>query len=137
MPLLKFEVQADYDKVIRLREEIGRLEKQLLSFDSATPIHKITEIENRLASAKDEFTKLTNAALLAGQELEHGFKQRIYEASKGVNDFNRQILEQKEIVRSVQFEIAKISEQYNNTKGTRAASQWEEELAYAQKELQV
>ena len=136
MPLLKFEVQSDYDKVIRLREEIERLEKQLLVFDSNTPAHKITEIENKLASAKGEFTKLTNAALLAGQELEQGFKQRIYEASKGVNDFNKQILEQKEIVRSVQFEIAKISEQYNNTKGTRAASQWEEELAYAQKALQ-
>ena len=135
MPLLKFEVQSDYDKVVRLREEIKRLKDEASNFNIDTPQSTIKALETKLQSAQSEFNKLTNAALIAGQEMEQGFKQRIYDASKEVNDFNKQILAQKEAIHYVQSEIARITEEYRKSQGTRASSQWEEELNAARQAL--
>lgn len=116
MPLLKFEVQADYDKVVRLREEITRLNNMLLSMPADTPATAIHNVEQRLSAAKKEFRSLTDAALLAGAELENGFKRRIYDASRSVNDFTERIIAQKTKIREIQQDVKSLGDQYRKLK---------------------
>lgn len=70
MPILEFRVQSDYDKVIKLREEINRLEAELKNLDFNAPATQVKELEQRLASARAEFTQITNEAAKAGAEME-------------------------------------------------------------------
>lgn len=110
MPLLKFEVEADYDKVIKLREEITRLNDMLLNLPGDAPVATVRNIEAELARARTEFTSITRAAAQAGAELEDGFKKKIYDASQTVNDFTERIIEQKEKVRSTSTELRRIGD---------------------------
>lgn len=112
MPLLKFEVQADYDKVIKLKEEIDKLQQSLLTLSPDTPTATISKIESKLASAKGEFDRLTQAAMLAGAELQDGFKKKIYDASQTVNGLTSSIIEQKEAVHGAQKELREMSARY-------------------------
>lgn len=121
MPILKFEVQADYEKVIRLREEIQRLDHLLRTLPNDTPSATIHNIEKELASARGEFKSLTDAALKAGAELEDGFKKRIFDASQSVNDFTEKIIAQKDKVKNLSFEVKKLGEEYRNSIGKNPA----------------
>ena len=114
MPLLKFEVQSDYDKVVRLREEIKRLKDEASNFNIDTPQSTIKALETKLQSAQSEFNKLTNAALIAGQEMEQGFKQRIYDASNVVNDLTDKIIAQRGVLRSASADAKKYADQYRD-----------------------
>lgn len=53
MPLLKFEVEADYDKVIKLREEITRLNDMLLKLPADAPVTTVRNIEAELAKWRE------------------------------------------------------------------------------------
>ena len=66
MAVLSFKVQADYEKVVRLREEIAKLENQLRSFGRNTPLNEIKAVENKLADAKRQFTSLATEAAESG-----------------------------------------------------------------------
>ena len=66
MAVLSFKVQADYEKVVRLREEIAKLENQLKSFGRNTPLNEIKAVENKLADAKRQFTSLATEAAESG-----------------------------------------------------------------------
>lgn len=121
MPILKFEVQADYEKVIRLREEIQRLDHLLRTLPNDTPSATIHNIEKELASARGEFKSLTDTALKAGAELEDGFKKRIFDASQSVNDFTERIIAQKDKVKNLSFEVKKLGEEYRNSIGKNPA----------------
>lgn len=119
MPLLKFEVQADYDKVIRLREEIDRLKAELRE----TPHNsaKFDMLNNQLGQATREFSSLTQTAIRAGLEVENGFKRKIYDASQTVNDFSERIIAQKSTVKNLSFEVKKLGEEYRNSLGKNPA----------------
>ncbi|MDE7460252.1 MAG: tape measure protein [Paramuribaculum sp.] len=112
MPLLKFEVEADYDKVIRLRKEIAELESTLKGMDMNTPIQDVQRVESRLAQASKEFEELTSAASMAGSVLEGGFKKKIYDASQSVNDLTAKIIEQKENIRLATLTAKEYAEKY-------------------------
>lgn len=112
MPLLKFEVQADYDKVIKLREEIDKLQQKLLDLSPDAPVSTISRIEHKLASAQSEFSKLTTSAMLAGAEIEDSFKKRIYEAAQNVNGFSEDIIEQKNHIHSLESQLRKLRDAY-------------------------
>ncbi len=70
MPILEFRVGADYDKVIKLREEINKLEAELKNLDFNAPATQVKELEQRLASARAEFTQITTEAAKAGAEMD-------------------------------------------------------------------
>ena len=99
MAVLSFKVQADYEKVVRLREEIAKLENQLKSFGRNTPLDEIKAVETRLAEAKSQFTALSTEAAKAGATIDSDFKAKIYSASQTVNDFTREIIDQKAVIR--------------------------------------
>lgn len=123
MPLLKFEVEADYDKVIKLREEITRLNDMLLKLPADAPVATVRNIEAELAKARGEFRSLTDAAAIAGAELEDGFKKKIYDASQTVNDFTERIIGQRAKIREIQRDVRKLAEQYRSLKGSESDSQ--------------
>lgn len=108
---MKFEVQADYDKVIRLKEEIDKLQQALLTLSPDTPTATISKIETQLASAKGEFGSLTQAAMLAGAEVEHNFKKKLLDATQSVNGFAETILTQKGYIQGLQSELRKLTEE--------------------------
>lgn len=121
MPLLKFEVEADYDKVIKLREEITRLNDMLLKLPADAPVATVRNIEAELAKARGEFRSLTDAAAIAGAELEDGFKKKIYDASQTVNDFTERIIGQRAKIREIQGDVRKLAEEYRASVGKNPA----------------
>ena len=114
MALLSFKVQADYDKVVRLREEITKLEAQLKSFGKNTPQIEIKAVESRLSEAKKEFTAVATEAAKAGAVMNSDFKNKIRESSKVVNSLSAQIIEQKSVIREHERDVKRLGEAYRN-----------------------
>lgn len=112
MATLYFKIGADYDKVIRLRDEIKKLENQLKSFGMSTPDAEIKRTEERLASSRQEFTRLAAEAAKAGAVLEDDFKKKIYDASQTVNNLSEKIIAQRTVVREVQADVKRLGETY-------------------------
>lgn len=112
MATLYFKIGADYDKVIRLRDEIKKLENQLKSFGMSTPDAEIKRTEERLASSRQEFTRLAASAAKAGAVLEGDFKKKIYDASQTVNNLSEKIIAQRTVVREVQADVKRLGEAY-------------------------
>ncbi len=124
MPLLKFEVQADYDKVIKLREEIERLDHLLKTLPLDTPKATIHNIEKELATARSEFNQLAHAAAIAGAEMEDGFKKRIYDASQSVNDLTEKIIAQKDKVRIMSAELRRVGDDLKGMAKDATGADW-------------
>ena len=124
MPLLKFEIEADYDKVIKLREEITRLNDMLLKLPADAPVATVRNIEAELAKARGEFRSLTDAAAIAGAELEDGFKKKIYDASQTVNDFTEKVIGQKEKVRTMSTELRRLSDELKGIAKDATGNDW-------------
>lgn len=70
MAKLYFSVEADYQKVIRLREEIAKLEKQMKGFNSHTTTDAIERVQDELKDLRSEYNKLTKSAAKSGAEIE-------------------------------------------------------------------
>ena len=112
MAVLSFKVQADYEKVVKLREEIAKLETQLKSFGKNTPLVEIKAVETRLAEAKQEFTAVASEAAKAGAIMDKDFKTKIRESTKSVDDLTAQIIEQKAVIRGHESDVKKLGEAY-------------------------
>ena len=112
MAVLSFKVQADYEKVVKLREEIAKLETQLKGVGKNTPDSEIKELEKRLSEAKGEFTALATEAAKAGSAMDKKFKSDIRSASKEVDAFTARIIEQKAKVKDVEFDVKRLGEAY-------------------------
>lgn len=114
MAVLRFSVSSDWQEVVRLREEINKLENQLKSFGKSTPETQIKQTEERLANTRQEFTRLTTEAARAGAVMENDFKKKIYDASQTVNDLTSKIIAQRDVVRNVEADVKKLGEAYRN-----------------------
>lgn len=112
MAILSFKVQADYEKVVRLREEIAKLETQLRSVGKNTPDSEIKELERKLSDARGEFTALATEAAKAGNAMDKKFKSDIRSATKEVDALTAQIIEQKTIIKDTESDIRKFGEAY-------------------------
>lgn len=112
MAVLCFKVEADYEKVIKLREEISKLENQLKSFGKSTPEMKIHAVEMQLGSARKEFAEITTEAAKAGAIIEHDFKKKIFDASSSVNELTEKIIAQKAVIKDVEHDVKSLGEAY-------------------------
>jgi len=127
MAALYFEIGADWDNIVKLRNEINKLEDQLRNFGRSTPKEEIRQTEERLASSRQEFNKLTVEAAKAGAVMENGFKKKIYDASQTVNGLTEKIIAQRAVVREATENAKKLGEAYreavrNNKKGDNSES---------------
>ena len=113
MATLYFKIGADYDKVIRLRDEIKKLENQLKSFGMSTPDAEIKRTEERLASSRQEFTRLAAEAAKAGAVMENDLKRKINSVTKASDELSEEIIKQRKIIRDTQDDVRRLSEQYS------------------------
>lgn len=112
MATLVFRVSAQYDEVIRLRNEISKLEAQLKKMDVNKSPAAAKALETQLASARQQMMGLVTEAAKAGAVMEKDFKSNIYNASQSVNDFTQKIIDQKRVVKDVEHDVKRLGDAY-------------------------
>lgn len=112
MATLVFRVSAQYDEVIRLRNEISKLEAQLKKMDVNKSPAAAKALETQLASTRQQMMGLVTEAAKAGAVMEKDFKSKIYTASQSVNDFTQKIIDQKKVVKDVEYDVKRLGEAY-------------------------
>ena len=112
MPTLVFKIAADYEAVIRLREEISKLEAQLKKMDVNKSPAAAKALETQLASTRQQMMGLVTEAAKAGAVMERDFKNGIYNASQTVNDLTQKIIDQKRVVKDVEYDVKRLGEAY-------------------------
>lgn len=112
MATLVFRVSAQYDEVIKLRNEISKLESQLKKMDVNKSPAAARALETQLASARQQMMGLATEAAKAGATMEHDFKTKIYNASQSVNDFTQKIIDQKRVVKDVEHDVKRLGDAY-------------------------
>mgnify|MGYP002706281790 CR=1 FL=1 len=115
MATLVFRVSAQYDEVIRLRNEISKLEAQLKKMDVNKSPAAAKALETQLASARQQMMGLVTEAAKAGAVMEHDFKNGIYSASQTVNNLSANITSQRGVIRQLQNELTLLKEKYRET----------------------
>ena len=112
MATLIFRVSAQYDEVIKLRNEISKLEAQLKKMDVNKSPAAAKALETQLASTRQQMMGLVTEAAKAGAVMEKDFKSNIYNASQSVNDFTQKIIDQKRVVKDVEHDVKRLGDAY-------------------------
>lgn len=69
MAILLFKAQADYDEVIKLREEIEKLKRELGEVNSKLQPEKFSELNEKLGQFTQKYKKLIDEAIDTGSKL--------------------------------------------------------------------
>lgn len=112
MPTLVFKIAADYEAVIRLREEISKLEAQLKKMDVNKSPAAAKALETQLASTRQQMMGLVTEAAKAGAVMENGFKKKIYDASQTVNGLSEKIIAQRAVIKDIEFDVKRLGDAY-------------------------
>ncbi|MCD7923608.1 MAG: hypothetical protein LUI85_02485 [Bacteroides sp.] len=99
MGKLVFRVEADWEEVVRLRNEIEKLKSTLMNMDSTQSPAAFKTLNTQLAASTQRMDELVTSAAKAGAEMENGFKKKIFDASQSVNGFTEKIIVQKKCYR--------------------------------------
>lgn len=116
MAELKFRVQADYEKVQRLRDEITKLKQEIKGIDAIQDPTSFNKLNSKLQQTSKELGNVTGKIAETSAAMETDFKQKIFAASQGVNDFTEKIIAQKAAVRAAQEDVRRLSEAYRDAK---------------------
>ena len=116
MAELRFRVQADYEKVQRLRDEITKLKQEIKGVDAIQDPTSFNKLNSKLQQTSKELGNVTGKIAEASAAMETDFKQKIFAASQGVNDFTEKIIAQKAAVRAAQEDVRRLSEAYRDAK---------------------
>lgn len=112
MATLVFRVSAQYDEVIKLRNEISKLEAQLKKMDVNKSPAAAKALETQLASTRQQMMGLVTEAAKAGAEIENGFKKKIYDASQTVNGLSEKIIAQRAVIKDIEFDVKRLGDAY-------------------------
>ena len=115
MAELKFRVQADYEKVQRLRDEITKLKQEIKGVDAIQDPTSFNKLNSKLQETSKELGNVTGKIAEASAAMETDFKQKIFAASQGVNDFTEKIIAQKGVVRDVAADVKRLGEAYRES----------------------
>ena len=115
MAELKFRVQADYEKVQRLRDEIVKLKQEIKGVDAIQDPTSFNKLNSKLQQTSKELGNVTGMIAEASAAMETDFKQKIFAASQGVNDFTEKIIAQKGVVRDVAADVKRLGEAYRES----------------------
>lgn len=113
MPTLVFKIAADYDEVIKLRNEISKLESQLKKMDVNKSPAAAKALETQLASARQQMMGLVTEAAKAGAVMENDLKKKLNSASKGSDELTEEIIKQRKIIRDTQDDVRRLSDEYS------------------------
>lgn len=112
MATLYFKVSSDWDQVLKLRQECEKPEAQLKKMDVNKSPAAAKALETQLASTRQQMMGLVTEAAKAGAVMEKDFKSKIYTASQSVNDFTQKIIDQKKVVKDVEYDVKRLGEAY-------------------------
>lgn len=115
MAELKFRVQADYEKVQRLRDEITKLKQEIKGVDAIQDPTSFNKLNSKLQQTSKELGNVTGKIAEASAAMETDFKQKIFAASQGVNDFTEKIIAQKGVVRDVAADVKRLGDAYRES----------------------
>ena len=113
MATLVFRVSSDWEQVVRLREEIKKLETQLRNFGKSTPEQEVRKLETQLASTKQQMMGLVTEAAKAGAAMENDLKRKIDSVTKSSDELSEEIIKQRSIIRETREDVRLLSEQYS------------------------
>lgn len=114
MSKLYFKVGSDWQEVVRLRNEITKLEAQIKSMDTNKAPQAVAVLNTQMQQAKQQMQGMITEAAKAGAVMENDFKQKIFEASQGVNNFTEKIIAQKAVVKNVEADVKRLGEAYRS-----------------------
>lgn len=114
MATLVFRVSAQYDEVIRLRNEISKLEAQLKKMDVNKSPAAAKALETQLASTRQQMMGLVTEAAKAGAEIENGFKKKIYDASQTVNGLSEKIIAQRAVIKGLEQDLRYVQDKWSD-----------------------
>lgn len=114
MSKLYFKVGSDWQEVVRLRNEITKLEAQIKSMDANKAPQVVAVLNTQMQQAKQQMQGMITEAAKAGAVMENDFKQKIFEASQGVNGFTEKIIAQKAVVKNVEADVKRLGEAYRS-----------------------
>lgn len=110
---LVFHIQAEYDALIRAREEMARVRKEIEKLDATSSPELIRSLEKDLAKSTKEFDKLAMAAAKTGAELDLSFKKKIYESSQVINKLSEDINGERKIIYELEKSIKSLTSKQN------------------------
>lgn len=113
MATLVFRVSAQYDEVIKLRNEISKLEAQLKKMDVTKSPTAAKALETQLASARQQMMGLVTEAAKAGAVMENDLKKKLNSASKASDELTEEIIKQRKIIRDTQDDVRRLSDEYS------------------------
>lgn len=116
MPKLYFRVASDWDQVVKLREEITKLESQLKSMDANKAPHAVATLNRQINEAQSQLKGMVSEAAKAAVVMGDDLKSKIYKSSQAVNDFTQKIIDQKAVVKDVEADVRKLTTAYNNVR---------------------
>lgn len=115
MAELKFKVQADWEKVQKLRDEISKLKQEIKGTDAIQDPTSFNKLNSKLQQTSKELGAVTGKIAEASAAMETDFKQKIYAASQGVNDLTEKIIAQKGVVRDIAADVRRLGEAYKES----------------------
>lgn len=113
MATLVFRVSAQYDEVIKLRNEISKLEAQLKKMDVNKSPTAAKALETQLASTRQQMMGLVTEAAKAGAMMENDLKKKLNSASKASDELTEEIIKQRKIIRDTQDDVRRLSDEYS------------------------
>lgn len=136
MAELYFKIERDWEKVVKLRSEIAKLEAQLSEMDASKSPEAIKVMENQLSTTKKEMNSLVSEAAKVGAVLNDDFSKQVFDASQNVNSLTQKLIIQKGTVKEVEHDIARLSARYKQlATGTSETSSVLSEMNTAKKVL--
>lgn len=112
MAKLYFRIGADFDKVIKLREEIAKLKKELKNMDSTQSPDTFKKLNIQLGESSKKFDELVTEAAKAGSAIEGDFKRKIFDASQTVNGLSEKITFQRGTIQQLKNELSGLKDKY-------------------------
>jgi len=116
MGKLYFRVASDWDQVVKLREEIAKLQSQLKTMDVNKAPQAVKTLNNQISAAQSQLRGMVNEAAKAAVVVGDDLKGKIYKGSQAVNDFTQKIIEQKTVVKDVEADVRKLTMAYNRVR---------------------
>lgn len=114
MSKLYFKVASDWQEVVRLRNEIAKLETQIKSMDANKAPQAVAVLNSQLQQTKQQMQGMITEAAKAGAEMETGFKRKIFDASQSINGFTEKIIVQKTAIKGFEQDLRRVQEAWSS-----------------------
>ena len=112
MAKLSFRIEAEWEKVQKLREEIERLKRSIGNTDAVQNPVAFNKLNSKLQQTSKELGNVTGRIAQTSATIETDFRQKIYAATQNVDKFTEEIMKQKSMVFNQASALRKLKAEY-------------------------